>query len=119
MKTILIIEDHDAIRMLLAIGLEEKYRVITASNGVEGLRLFHEQKPNLIITDISMPGMSGYDLIRTIRAQGHSVKIIAYSAVFANANDVEKAYEAGANICLAKPAGIPQLEQTIEELFTT
>lgn len=105
--------------MLLTATLEEKYRVITANNGKAGLRLFQEHHPDLIITDISMPEMSGYELIHTVRTQGNDTKILAYSAGFSNEYDMEKAYKAGANICLAKPAGIPQLEQAIEELFTS
>lgn len=119
MKTILLVEDNDALRAMFAIVLGDQYRVIEANNGIDGLRLFHELQPALIITDLSMPGMSGFVFIRTLRAQGSKVKIIACSALFNQGQDLEKAYEAGADRCLAKPLGIDQLLAMIEELLNS
>ena len=116
-QTILIIEDDDALQLLMSVALENKYRVFAAKNGAQGLQMFESIKPDLIITDISMPEMNGYELIRTVRAQKSQTKIIAYSAIFAHQPDMDKAYDAGANLCLAKPITIERLESVIEEIL--
>ncbi len=80
METILIIDDEPAICKLLCQILEKQgYTVLEAANGDQGLVLFELHHPNLIITDLIMPGKEGLETIREIRKTNTDVKIIAIS----------------------------------------
>jgi CheY-like chemotaxis protein len=68
-STILLIDDDPLARMLLQRRLEhEGYRVLTASEGREGIRIARAETPNLILLDLRMPGMSGQEAIKHLRA---------------------------------------------------
>ncbi len=80
METILIIDDELAICKLLRQILEKDgYTVLEAANGDQGLALFEQHHPDLIITDLIMPGKEGLETIREIRKTNTDVKIIAIS----------------------------------------
>jgi DNA-binding response OmpR family regulator len=71
MKKILIVEDEKELVKLLKIRFERAgYEVITAANGAEGLALCLEKKPDLLVVDVLMPQMTGYEMVRQIRAKG-------------------------------------------------
>jgi DNA-binding response OmpR family regulator len=79
-KTILIVEDDEQYRALLLEALNiKKFRVLAASNGNEGLRMFKDHYPDLIISDIVLPEKEGLELIWEIRKLSSDVKIIAIS----------------------------------------
>jgi CheY-like chemotaxis protein len=79
-KRILVIDDEDLIRQVVKEMLEvEGYIVTTAANGKEGLQLYRQESPDLIITDIFMPEMEGLETIRTLQQDSSKVKIIAIS----------------------------------------
>jgi CheY-like chemotaxis protein len=68
---ILLVDDNIFIKKLLTKVLEAKYHICTAANGLEALALIHQGvKPELILTDIEMPQMNGYELIKAIRENG-------------------------------------------------
>jgi CheY-like chemotaxis protein len=117
-KTILIIEDVAEVRMMLAMVLEQSYKVVlVASSGEEGLRLFQEQKVSLVITDLSMPGMDGLQVMLELRAINPKVKIIAHSGLIAQPIISQMAISAGADACIAKPVNITLLENIVAELL--
>ena len=69
-KTILIIEDNRGIQMSLMDELEDEgYRVFTAGDGNEGLKLVKEKNPDLIILDIMLPGLDGYEVCKRLRSE--------------------------------------------------
>src|SRR5438309_471926 len=71
MSKILIVEDDATIRDTVAYNLRhEEYEVITAADGVAGLRLARECGPDLVVLDLMLPGMSGLDISRLLRAEG-------------------------------------------------
>lgn len=81
MKRILIVEDEMPIRNLYKDELiDEGYEVTTATDGVEGYKLFKQEKPDLITIDIKMPNMNGLELLDKIRREDRDVPIIIYSA---------------------------------------
>jgi two-component system, cell cycle response regulator DivK len=102
MKTILIVEDTELNIDLLTQLLEEEYTLLIARDGAEGVSLAREKTPDLILMDISLPILDGYEATRQIRATLKSTPIIGLSAHAMN-GDVVRAREAGCNDYLTKP----------------
>jgi CheY-like chemotaxis protein len=107
MSSILVIDDEEPIRSLCRrILAHEGYHVFEAPDGNEGLRLYREQRPNLIITDIIMPEKEGIETIMDLRREFPAVKIIAISGggqATTGATCLHLARSLGAVRTLAKP----------------
>jgi two-component system, cell cycle response regulator DivK len=102
MKTILIVEDIDINIDLLSQILEEDYNLLVAKDGQQGVLSTRQNNPDLVLMDISLPVMDGYEAARTIRKDFQSLPIIGLSA-HAMQGDAEKAKAAGCNDYLTKP----------------
>ena len=80
-KKILIVEDEANIRELLRLYLErEGYTVLEAENGVEGIKKWKSDKPDMLLLDVMMPGMNGFDVCRRMREEGRRIPIVFLSA---------------------------------------
>ncbi|MEK6753681.1 MAG: ATP-binding protein [Chloroflexota bacterium] len=118
-RRILLAEDNVTNMLVTSDYLNDKgYQIIEARNGFEAVEQALGQKPDLILMDIQMPGMSGLEAIKRIRAAPgfDSVPIIALTAL-AMPGDRELCLEAGANEYLTKPASLKALIQMIENLL--
>ena len=116
MKKILIVEDVDLNRDLLVQLLEDRYQLIEAVNGEQGLVLASREQPDLILLDISLPEMDGYEVARRLRADpllGH-IPLIAVTA-HAMAGDEQLAIEQGFDDYLAKPIDEEKLWAKVEQ----
>ena len=104
MKKVLVVEDVDFNRDLLVQLLEDKYQVIEAVNGQEGVELAERERPELILMDLSLPVMDGWEATRRIKANPDlsSIPVIALTA-HAMVGDQEKALAAGCDEYLVKP----------------
>ncbi len=102
MKTILIVEDIDLNIDLLTQLLEDDYNILVARDGAQGVALTEERHPDLVLMDISLPVMDGYEAARRIRETFKSMPIIGLSA-HAMQGDAEKAIAAGCTDYLTKP----------------
>lgn len=105
--TIVVVEDHDDARRYLGLFLGRLgANVVVARDGFEGLEAVKNSRPNLVVSDISMPGMDGFELLREIRAlgpeSGGSVPVIAMTA-FVTPADRARLLNAGFQGFLAKP----------------
>ncbi len=105
--TIVVVEDHDDARRYLGLFLGRLgANVVVARDGFEGLEAIKNSRPNLVVSDISMPGMDGFELLREIRAlgpeSGGSVPVIAMTA-FVTQADHARLLAAGFQGFLAKP----------------
>lgn len=117
---ILVIDDDRIILEMLNLALgKADYEVIPASDGEEGLRQFRDQKPDLVIADIAMPGIDGYQVvsqIREIERGGTRTPVIILTA---HEQSVMRAYaeELGADLYLTKPVTPRQLVEHIKKLI--
>ena len=102
MKTILIVEDTEVNIDLLTQILEEDYNLLVAKDGAQGVALAEQNKPDLILMDISLPVMDGYEATRIIHQTLPSLPIIGLSA-HAMQGDAEKAITSGCIDYLTKP----------------
>jgi len=102
---VLLIEDNEQNRYLFSFILEKNgYRVIVAPDGLEGINKAKEEKPDLILVDIMLPVMDGYEVTRRLRdlSEFKDVPIIALTA-YAMTGDREKALQAGCDGYIPKP----------------
>ena len=114
MKTILIVEDVELNVDLLTQLLEDDYNLLVANDGAQGLEMALQHNPDLILMDISLPVMDGYDTTKKIRETLKSTPIIGLSA-HAMSGDDDKAKEAGCNDYLTKPLDAKLLFQKLNE----
>lgn len=113
-KLILIVDDEARIARMFERRLKKAgYDIAVASNGVNGLRLAQELQPDLVLLDIHMPEMDGYEVIRTLRANQYTGIVAACSASVA-VRDSDSTIEAGCDYFISKPVDI-----TFEETITT
>jgi CheY-like chemotaxis protein len=115
--TIVVVEDHDDARRYLGLFLDRMgANVVVARNAFEGLEAIKNNHPNLVLSDIKMPGMDGFELLREIRAlgpnAGGSVPVIAMTAYVTHA-DRARILNAGFQGCLPKPFTPDKLVETI------
>ena len=100
---ILVVEDNDQIQRLLNRKLSKQgWEVHQAFNGREGVDLAQSLKPDLILMDMQMPIMDGYEATRTLRSQGYQGKIAALTASVM-AKDTEEAKQDGCDYFIPKP----------------
>lgn len=112
MATVLVIDDDEEHRTLVReILVRAGYRVEEAADGVQGLRLFGKSSPDLVITDINMPGIDGHEVITALRVARADVPVIAISGGGAVAKDelLLRAASLGANEVIMKPFEFRQL----------
>lgn len=115
MSKVLYVEDHPAQRDILAQMLElNGFEVAVAGDGLEGVEKTRAWHPDLILMDLRMPKMDGFEAIKVIRSEQdtQSIPIIAISA-WASAKHKERALEAGANEHFTKPVDLNRLLTTI------
>jgi CheY-like chemotaxis protein len=113
---VLVADDDPDILRLLSLHLEKAgYAVVTATDGREALDAVRERRPDLAIVDVRMPEMDGLELIRQIRAdeQSNRILIVALSARVREAN-IAEGFEAGADEYLEKPFSGKQLLELVE-----
>ena len=109
---VLVIDDNDGIRTSLTILLQAKgYAVITALDGAEGFAQYEKHQPQIVMSDMIMPGHQGVDTIAKIRLANCEIPIIAMSGSIEDgpSSFFDKARDAGANIYLSKPFELPEL----------
>lgn len=115
-KKILIVEDEANIRELLCLYLErEGYTVIEAENGVEGIKQWKSEKPDMLLLDVMMPVMDGWTVCKEIRAES-DVPIIMLTAKGETADRVS-GLEMGADDYIVKPLEMPEVIARVRAVF--
>lgn len=119
-KKVLVIDDNPTIVELIrhAVGLQGKYQVVVAYDGVQGLELFNEERPDCVIVDVKMPRMDGYQVVRCIRGDQASANtpLIILSAMLEE-DDKLTGVLSGVDEYLAKPFKPSVLCATLERVM--
>jgi CheY-like chemotaxis protein len=121
MARILLVEDQEMNRDMLARRLKKRgYEVSIAVDGAEGVERARSESPDLILMDLSLPVMDGWEATRTLKADEatQAIPVIALTA-HAMSTDREKALEAGCDAYETKPVELPRLLETMEKLLAS
>ena len=110
----LVVEDDDGVRRVLRRALEaEGHVVLEARSAEEGLRLATKERPELVITDLNLPGMNGDELVQRLKAFTKGPKIIAMTGVTTALAQVEGQVDGA----LQKPIDLDELEEKVREVM--
>lgn len=118
-KKILVIEDDPATQRLVEYSLkQEGYQIITASNGLDGIRKALGESPDLVILDVMLPGMDGFEICYRLRSEPATKKlpILMFSAK-AQEIDKETGIKVGADDYLTKPSAPADIVSHVEKLL--
>lgn len=115
-KSILIAEDNASNYKLLEAILSKSNNLLHAWEGKEAVELFAQHRPQIVLMDISMPGMDGYESTREIRKLSATVPIIGLTAR-AFPDDEQKGYDCGMTEYMTKPINISNLRMRLEQIL--
>jgi len=116
-RAVLIADDESSMRLLVHATIEsDDYLVLEAADGAEAWAMIQEQRPSLVLLDVQMPGRSGLDLLRSVRADPslRGTRVILLTSK-AQEGDVEAGLIAGADFYLTKPFSPLDLLTRVEE----
>ena len=119
MIKLLLVEDDESLAYIEKTGLEDiigGYEVSTACNGKEGVKMWEQTHPDVIISDIDMPVMNGFEMVERIRETDGDV-IIIFTSALTSPNDVKAGYRLGINNYVKKPFVPEELDAQIQALM--
>lgn len=119
MIKLLLVEDDANLRYIIQSGLQDiigGYEITTANNGKEGLNAWAEQRPDIIISDIDMPIMDGFEMVERIRETDGDTPILFTSAL-SSPKDVKKSFTLGVNNYVKKPFVPDELDAHIHAIL--
>ena len=113
---ILLVEDEATLAVIIRDTLNSQgFQIITADNGERGLQLFFHERPDVVVADVMMPNMDGFEMVKKIRYKDVTTPILFLTAL-SETEDVVRGFEAGANDYLRKPFGMLELIVRIKAL---
>lgn len=113
---VLLVEDEQTLAMIIKDTLEgQGFRIHLAKDGEEGLQCFFHEKPDVLVADVMMPRMDGFEMVRRIR-RSDAVTPVLFLTARSAVNDVVEGFELGANDYLKKPFGMQELIVRIKAL---
>jgi len=113
---VLLVEDEATLALIVKDTLEtEGFSIATARDGEEGLRMFFASAPDVVVADVMMPRMDGFEMVRRIRRRDSRTPVLFLTAR-TDTKDVVKGFETGANDYLRKPFGMHELIVRIKAL---
>ena len=115
--TILLVDDEDTLRQVIAQFLtQEGYRVVPASSGPEGLRLFYAERPDAVLLDVMMPGMDGWEVCARLRELS-DVPILLITARTAQ-DDKLRGFRLGVDDYVSKPFSLAELAARLQAVLS-
>lgn len=101
---VMVVDDEPEVLEILSIALREKYDVVTAANGLDALEKLDDFEPDLMVTDVMMPLMNGWELITEVRKRGPFAHTpVIFLTALNTRKDIMAGYKAGADLYLTKP----------------
>lgn len=116
MVTILVVEDNEHSRLLTEARLKRYYNVVTADNGSSALDVFYDRQIDLIVADIMMPVMDGYEMVRHLRENKEEVPILFLTAK-STFDDKKQGFDLGIDDYITKPVDYEELLLRIKALL--
>lgn len=117
-REILVVEDEPTLRRIIVDALSRAgYGVTSACDGVEGVELFRAKQPDLVVADIMMPRMDGFEMVREMRRISTTTQYLFLSAR-SDSDDVVEGFHVGGNDYLRKPFAMSELLVRIESLLS-
>ena len=114
---LLVIEDNPDIRLYMKVMFSKQYKVLFAENGEEGIRTAVEEIPNLILTDIMMPGVDGYEVLRIVKEDARTCHIpVILLTALTGEDDIIKGFDLGADDYITKPFNPDILRAKVRQL---
>ncbi len=114
--TILLVDDEEDIRLVLGIALADMgYEVLSAENGKEGLRLFRENHPPIVITDIKMPDIDGVELLRKIKEEDPDTEVVMITG-HGDMDVAIQSFQHAATDFITKPIHVEALESSLKRV---
>ncbi len=114
--TILLVDDEEDIRLVLGVALADMgYKVLAAENGKEGLRLFREERPPIVITDIKMPDIDGVDLLRMIKEEDPDTEVVMITG-HGDMDVAIQSFKSEASDFITKPINVDNLETSLQRV---
>jgi signal transduction histidine kinase len=117
MASILVVDDEESVRLFLVQLLSARgYQLLDAANGAEGLKMVESHHPDLVITDVTMPIMDGYEFVRQMRSRPAiaATPVIFHTAFYQQREAYELAQACGVNHLLCKPTELKVICSTVE-----
>lgn len=112
-KAVLVVDDDSKMLELLALKLTgEGYRVITAQSARDALEVIKMEKPGLVLLDIMMPDINGFETLKKIKALESNIPVAMVTAIWDN-NEAKRAFDAGAYEYITKPVDINHLKMVV------
>ena len=116
MTKILVVDDEEMMRMVTKKILSSKYEVLTASSGAEALEIYEKERPSLVLTDLLMPGMTGFELYEELRRRYNANIPIMYMTADDDGELEGKGFDKGAADFIRKPFRADVLLRRIENI---
>lgn len=117
MKTIAIIEDNENVADLIAYKLRKHYRVVRAGDGLEGLELIRREAPDLVVLDIMLPNLSGFEILQRVRKDPKTATLpVLVLTALSLEQDVARGIDLGANDYMVKPFRPSELLVRVQRL---
>ena len=119
-RRILVVEDHDDVRGMLKLLLEsEHFRVLEAATGVDALTAVKNGRPDVILMDLALPGLDGFETIRRVRKiDGFQNTPIIVLTAYSGPSIYEAARRAGTNYFMAKPIDFDELAELLRQILS-
>jgi signal transduction histidine kinase/ligand-binding sensor domain-containing protein/CheY-like chemotaxis protein len=115
---VLVVEDNDELRAFITGFLEPKYEIIEASNGIEGLKKAIDHMPDILVTDVTMPGMDGFELTKQLKEGKLTSHILVIMLTVKSSDESkEEGLRLGVNHYLTKPFNPAHLEMLIQNML--
>lgn len=113
---LLVVDDQAAIRQLLAEALGGEHEVVLAADGYEAIKLVQQNRPDLILLDLKMPGLSGLETLREINKLSPGIPVILVTA-YGEVSDPEEAERMGVRCLIIKPFDLNEVRAVVRRVL--